>query len=156
MFATLQHLECCLLYSAVEVGRQGERVSLPEDSLQHSKMEGDFETERDWAYLCQAFTVAKDATLEADKKYTDVSTAPLLPYGEAGGREEEDVEILEERGREDFASIDYVRTGVVVEEVEQGAAMGQVGAGVSEGEDRVRAALGIPLMVSWQANVAAL
>ena len=107
-------------------------------------MEGDVETERDWAYLCQAFTESKDAPLEAEKEYTDLSTAPLLPYGDAGGREEDDVEILEERGREDFASIDYVRTGVVVEEVE----VEQVGAGVSEDEDRVRAALGIPLMVS--------
>ena len=119
-------------------------------------MEGDLETERDWAYLCQAFTVAKDATLEAEKVYTDLSTAPLLPYGEAGGREEEDVEILEERGREDFASIDYVRTGVVVEEVEQGETKGLVRARVSEDEDRVRAALGVPLMVSWQNNVISL
>ena len=116
--------------------------------MQNSKMEGDFETERDWAYLCQAFTESKDAPLEAEKEYTNLSTAPLLPYGDAGGIEEGDVEILEEQGREDFGFIDYVRTGVVVEEVEQGGAMDQVGAGVSEDEDRVRAALGIPLMVS--------
>ena len=115
--------------------------------MQNSKMEGDFETERDWAYLCQAFTESKDAPLEAEKEYTNLSTAPLLPYVETGEKEE-DVEILEEQGREDFGFIDYVRTGVVVEEVEQGGAMGQVGAGVSEDEDRVRAALGIPLMVS--------
>lgn len=110
-------------------------------------MEGDFETERDWAFLCETFAVAKDATIEAEKEYTNLSTAPLLPYVEVGGKDE-DVEILEEQGREDFGFIDYVRTGVVVEEVEQGGAMGQVGAGVSEDEDRVRAALGIPLMVS--------
>ena len=111
-------------------------------------MEGNLETERDWAYLCQAFTVAKDATLEAEKVYTNLSTAPLLPYGESGGKEE-DIEILEDRGREDFAFIDYVRTGVVVEEVEQGGTLGQAGARVSENADRVRAALGIPAMVSW-------
>ena len=31
------------------------------------------------------------------------------------------MEILEERAREEFASIDYVKTGIVVEEVEHGA-----------------------------------
>ena len=113
-------------------GRQGERVSLLGDCLEPSKMEGDFETERDWAYLCQAFTVAKDAPLEAEKEYT--------------------VEFLEEGSRDDFASIDYVRMGVIVDEVEQGGAMSQVGAGVSEDEDRVRAVLGIPLMVRWLAG----
>ena len=95
-------------------------------------MEDDLEIERDWAYLCQAFTVAKDAPLEAEKEYT--------------------VEFLEEGSREDFASIDYVRTGVIVEEVEQGGAMGQPGVRVSEDEDRVRAVLGIPLMVGWLAG----
>ena len=138
------------------MARQRERVSLPEDFLELSTMEGDLETERDWAYLCQAFTVAKDVPLVAEKEYTDLATAPLLPYGDAGSRVEEDVEILEERGREDFASIDYVRTGVVMDEVKQGEAMELFGEGVSENEDRVRAALGIPSMVSWQANASPL
>ena len=144
------------MYSWSEVGRQRESVSLPEDFLEHGKMEGDLETERDWAYLCQAFTVAKDPTLEAEKEYTNLATAPLLPYGDTGSRVEEDVEILEERGREDFASIDYVRTGVVMEEVKQGEPMELFGAGVSENEDRVRAALGVPSMVSWQADASPL
>ena len=47
------------------------------DPIDHSKMEGDLETERDWAYLCRAFTVAKDAALEVEKEYTNLPSAPL-------------------------------------------------------------------------------
>ena len=44
-------------------------------------MEDNLETERDWAYLCQAFRVAKEAPLEAEKEYITLSTVPLLAYG---------------------------------------------------------------------------
>jgi hypothetical protein len=107
-------------------------------------MEG--ELERDWAYLCQAFAGGKEVE-PGEKQYTCLAAAPpdlLYVEGEAaqevpGYREE----------MEDFAVIDYVRTGVAVEEVarQAGGRGGQAAGGVAEAEERVREALGIPSMV---------
>ena len=95
------------------------------------------ELERDWAYLCQTFTEK-----EEEKQYTELSAPPLLPLI-SPVEDEGDVEHVLEGG-EDFAAIDFVRTGVAVEEVSPPTVVGDV----AEAEERVREALGMPSMVS--------
>ena len=95
------------------------------------------ELERDWAYLCEAFTEK-----EEEKQYTELSAPPLPPLICPGEGEGEVEHVLE--GGEDFAAIDFVRTGVAVEEVSPPSVVGDV----AEAEERVREALGMPSMVS--------
>ena len=95
------------------------------------------ELERDWAYLCQTFTEK-----EEEKQYTELSAPPLLPLISPVEDEGDVEQVLE--GGEDFAAIDFVRTGVAVEEVSPPTVVGDV----AEAEERVREALGMPSMVS--------
>ena len=96
------------------------------------------ELERDWAYLCEAFTEKGE-----EKQYTELSAPPLPPLICTGDGEPGEVEHVLEGG-EDFAAIDFVRTGVAVEEVSPPSVVGDV----AEAEERVREALGMPSMVS--------
>ena len=106
--------------------------------------------EQDWAYLCQTFG-AKEA--QEEKQYTELSPAALIivegqVFGTEG--EESEVEVLEESGSKEFGDIDFVRTGVPVEEVEPAQRGVQVVGGyVAEDEQRVREALGLPTMVGY-------
>ena len=95
------------------------------------------ELERDWAYLCQTFTEKGE-----EKQYTELSAPPLLPLISPVEDEGDVEQVLE--GGEDFAAIDFVRTGVAVEEVSPPTVVGDV----AEAEERVREALGMPSMVS--------
>ena len=122
-------------------GRGGERQAFSARSAlaQHTcanNMEA--ELERDWAYLCEAFTEK-----EEEKQYTELSAPPLPPLICPSGEDEGEVEHVLEGG-EDFAAIDFVRTGVAVEEVSPPSVVGDV----AEAEERVREALGMPSMVS--------
>ena len=96
------------------------------------------ELERDWAYLCQTFTTTERGE---EKQYTELSAPPLPPLISTGEVEGEAEHVLE--GGEDFAAIDFVRTGVAVEEVSPPTVVGDV----AEAEERVREALGMPSMV---------
>ena len=123
-------------------GRGGERQAFSARSAlaQHSTLANNMEAEleRDWAYLCEAFTEK-----EEEKQYTELSAPPLPPLICPSGEDEGEVEHVLEGG-EDFAAIDFVRTGVAVEEVSPPSVVGDV----AEAEERVREALGMPSMVS--------
>ena len=123
-------------------GRGGERQSVSGSArsalAQNTLANMEAELERDWAYLCEAFTEK-----EEEKQYTELSAPPLPPLICPSGEDEGEVEHVLEGG-EDFAAIDFVRTGVAVEEVSPPSVVGDV----AEAEERVREALGMPSMVS--------
>ena len=105
--------------------------------------------EHEWAYLCSTFS---DKEVQEEKQYTELcQAAPSDVEGQVfvthGGDAE--VEVLGElpTGKGEFAAIDFVRTGVPVEEVKQARRAGLGGEGVAVEEERVREALGLPSMV---------
>ena len=93
--------------------RQSATASARSALAQHTQLAMEAELERDWAYLCEAFTEKPGE----EKQYTELSAPPLPPLICPGGDGEtgEVEHVLE--GGEDFAAIDFVRTGVAVEEV---------------------------------------